>query len=72
MTSKEALKDLVAMATLCLNKEAAQRLLIIKKDLEVLEILKKYSYSNDHSILFIALDGMKSNELEKVMEWLEK
>ena len=35
MTSKEALSDLVAMATLTLNKDACKRLAIIKKDLGV-------------------------------------
>ena len=43
----------------------------IRKDLEVLEILKKYSYSNDNETLFIALDCMNFNELEIVKEWLE-
>ena len=41
MTSKEALEELLVMATLCLNKEVVQRLAIIKKDLEVLEIIKE-------------------------------
>lgn len=44
MTSKEALSDLVAMATLTLNKDVAKRLAIIAKDLEALEIIKKYSF----------------------------
>ena len=43
----------------------------IRKDLEVLEILKKYSYSYDNGTLFIALDCMNFNELEIVKEWLE-
>ena len=41
MNSKEALIELLAMATLTLNKDAVQRLGIIKKDLEVLECFKK-------------------------------
>ena len=42
------------------------------KDLEVLEILKKYSYSHDDLTLFIALECMKLDELVKVKDWLEK
>lgn len=44
----------------------------IRKDLEVLEILKKYSYSHDNFTLFIALECMKFDELVKVKDWLEK
>ena len=42
------------------------------KDLEVLEILKKYSYSHDNFTLFTALECMKFDELVKVKDWLEK
>ena len=38
------------------------------KDLEVLEILKKYSYSHDNRTLFIALECMNLDELEKVKD----
>lgn len=41
------------------------------KDLEVLEILKKYSYSHDDNTLFIALDCMEFDELKKIKEWLK-
>ena len=41
------------------------------KDLEVLEILKNYSYSHDNFTLFIALESMKFDELVKVKDWLE-
>lgn len=44
----------------------------IRRDLEVLEILKKYSYSPDNFTLFTALGSMNFDELEKVKEWLEK
>lgn len=44
MDSKQALSDLVAMATLTLNKDVAKRLAIIAKDLEALEIIKKCSF----------------------------
>ena len=40
------------------------------KDLEILKILKKYSYSHDDNTLFIALDCMKFDELKKIKEWL--
>ena len=40
MNSKEALIDLVAMGALRLNKEAAERLAIVEKDLYVLETIK--------------------------------
>ena len=44
MTSKEALSDLVAMATLTLNKDMAKRLVVIEKELKALEIIKEYSF----------------------------
>ena len=44
----------------------------IEKDLEVLEILKKYNYSHDDNTLFIALDCMKFDELKKIKKWLEQ
>ena len=43
----------------------------LKKDLKILKILKKYSYSHDDNTLFIALDCMKFDELKKIKEWLE-
>ena len=83
MTSKEALSDLVAMATLTLNKDVAKRLAIIAKDLEALEILKQSIFN--HEIHKYALDlrrkGQKfmsiagcvrgDNNIAKVKEWLE-
>lgn len=45
---------------------------IVIKDLEVLEILKNYSYSPDNFTLFTALGSMNFDELVKVKDWLEK
>ena len=75
MTSKEALSDLVAMATLTLNKDACKRLAIIKKDLEVLEILKTEIF-NEHCFDLDAGwydDSFDLNEKEAkiIKEWLE-
>lgn len=44
----------------------------IEKDLEVLEILNKYSYSHDDNTLFIALDCMEFDEFNKIKEWLDR
>ena len=78
MNSKEALKELKENAQeVC--KWELDRLNIIEKDLEVLEILKKYSYlvkrcrySIDKDTIRTSLYCMNLDELEKVKEWLEK
>ena len=44
MTSKEALSDLIAMATLTLNKDMAKRLAVIGKEIKALEIIKECSF----------------------------
>lgn len=76
MTSKEALIELLAMATLTLNKDAVQRLGIIKKDLELLEILKKHYDVNSlttSSDSFISIYIYKTDkDFEKIKEWLEE
>ena len=73
MTSKEAILELICEAKSVNIDERRVCFLrkIIEKDLEVLEILKKYSYSHDDNTLFIALDCMKFDELKKIKEWLE-
>lgn len=78
MTSKEALKELKENAQEVCEWEL-DRLNIIEKDLEVLEILKKYSYlvkryrdSIDKDTIRTSLYCMNIDELEKVKEWLEK
>ena len=84
MESKEALIDLVAIGALRLNKEAAQRLAIVKKDLDVLEVLKnKMSveigyYDSDfgcEAYEYIAYNGNDLNietqeEFNLLKEWL--
>ena len=84
MGSKEALIDLVDMGALCLNKKAAQRLAIVKKDLDVLEVLKnKMSveigyYDSDfgcEAYEYIAYNGNDLNidtqeEFNLLKEWL--
>lgn len=74
MTSKEAFEHIIFDAKMekpIFSMYYQEFLKPIEKDLEVLEILKKYSYSNDNTTLFIALDCMNFNELEIVKEWLE-
>lgn len=86
MNGKEALIDLVSMGALRLNKKAAQRLAIIKKDLDVLEVLKnKMSveigyYDSDfgcEAYEYIAYNGNDLNidtqeEFNLLKEWLRK
>ena len=81
MTSKEAFEKMVELCnyyhhTIVKDTDITfvcdYRIDNIRKDLEVLEILKKYSYSHDDLTLFIALESMNFDELEKVKDWLEK
>ena len=85
MGSKEALIDLVDMGALRLNKEAAQRLAIVKKDLDVLEVLKNkmtieigYCDSDDdcEADEYVAYNGEPLNietqkEFNLLKEWLK-
>ena len=43
----------------------------IRKDLEVLEILKKHIYSSDSSISIILDDLRNYDDFRKIKEWLE-
>ena len=43
----------------------------IRKDLEILEILKKHIYSSDSSISIILDDLRNYDDFKKVKEWLE-
>lgn len=75
MTSLEALKELKENAQeVC--KWELDRLNIIEKDLEILEILKKHydiSYSMDAIDYFISFFVYNSDEdYNKVKEWLNK
>lgn len=76
MTSREALKLAIRCSFFAQDNDELQEIYEarekLEKDLEVLEILKKYSYSHDDATLFIALESMKFDELVKVKDWLEK
>lgn len=72
MTSKEALTILKEEKIYLSNANTNEVLNAIAKDLEVLEILKKYyksdGWSNGGMIEFWK---MKGKELAKIREWLE-
>lgn len=77
MTSLEALSDLLNMADYCLEekekKQIKEEYNLIKKDLEMLEMLKKhYDCSSPLSMnYFIEFFIYNSDEdFEKVKEWL--
>ena len=81
MTNKEAFEKMVELCNFYhhtivkdtdIDFVCDYRIDNIRRDLEVLEILKKYSYSHDNFTLFIALESMKFDELVKVKDWLEK
>ena len=44
---------------------------VIEKDLELLKLLKKYSYLHNDKRLFIAVESMTPEEAERVREWLK-
>ena len=58
-------KDLDRLAELEKENE------LLKKDLEILEILKKYRHSYSKNKLLIALYYMKHDELKKINDWLK-
>ena len=73
MTSKEALKELIDNAQ-DMSEWELVRLNIVKKDLEVLEILKKYLYydNENHFIKMVQIRKKISNfDYEDLKEWLE-
>ena len=73
MTSKEALKELIDNAQDMCEWELV-RLNIVKKDLEVLEILKKYLYydNENHFIKMVQIRKQIFNfDYEDLKEWLE-
>ena len=41
-----------------------------EKEVEILDLLKKYSYVRSNKVLFIALDCMNNDELEIIESWL--
>lgn len=79
MTSKEALECIVVDLTPIAKEHNKEEIEQVKKSLEVLEILKKYSYlvkrcrySIDKDTIRTSLYCMNIDELEKVKDWLEK
>ena len=73
MTSKEALKELIDNAQ-DMSEWELVRLNIVKKDLEVLEILKKYLYydNENHFIKMVQIRKQIFNfDYEDLKEWLE-
>ena len=75
MTSKEAINELIEGAKFDLNKWVHDRLAILDKDLEVLEILRKYVYFSNTSGCVRMKDIYKRTtnfDYEDLREWLEK
>ena len=73
MTSKEALKELIDNAQ-DMSEWELVRLNIVKKDLEVLEILKEYLYydNENHFIKMVQIRKQIFNfDYEDLKEWLE-
>ena len=74
MTSKEALEDLIEKATHNCDDWDISRLYTIEKDLEALEILKKYLYY-DYENHFIKMKSFKKSvfnfDYENLKVWLE-
>lgn len=75
MTSKEALDYFVALCTLNFDKKGAKRVSVIKKDLEILEILKNESDNKKiierNGIASFHLDMILTTDTyEKIKEWL--
>lgn len=73
MTSKEAVRELIEKAQDMCEWEVV-RLNIVKKDLEVLEILKKYLYydNENHFIKMLNIRKRTFNfDYEDLKEWLE-
>ena len=74
MTSKVAIDELIECAKLYLNKWELDRLGIIYRDLEVLEIIRKYMYFNkkDNYIkMFDIKECITNIDFEILTEWLE-
>ena len=68
-TSREALIVLHCLA-IGSERELRRLSLIIKKDLDVLDILKKHIYSSDSSISIILDDLRNYDDFQKIKEWL--
>ena len=74
MTSKEALNDLFSGEIIRLNSYMDLRLGIIKEDLEILELIRKYMYfdKKDNCIkMFYIKECITNFDFEILQEWLE-
>ena len=83
MTSKEALEELKDNFENDVYKVEREMLDIIEKDLEVLDILKKYIFHKEEhkyvltekfkgqKFMLLSLSIRGDNEIDKVKEWLE-
>ena len=84
MTSKEAINELIEGAKFDLNKWELDRLGIIDKDLEVLDIIKRSIFNKEEhkyamtekfkgqKFMLISLSIRGDDDIAKVKEWLEK
>ena len=75
MTSKEAINELIEGAKFDLNKWELDRLGIIDKDLNILEILRKYLFfdvKDNYITMFDIKECITNNDFEILQEWLEK
>ena len=84
MTSKEAIDELIEFAKFDLNKWELDRLGIVDKDLEVLDILKKSIFNKEEhkyaltekfkgqKFMLLSLSIRGDDDIAKVKEWLEK
>lgn len=72
MTRKQLINQLCyEYNTINYNEQKLKRIQEIKKDLEVLNILKKHIYSSDSSISIILDDLRNYDDFIKIKEWLE-
>ena len=74
MTSKEALNDLFSGEIIRLNSYMDLRLGIIKEDLEILELIRKYMYfdkKDNYIKMFDIKECITNFDFEIIKEWLE-
>ena len=75
MTSKEAIDELIDCAKFDLNKWELDRLGIIDRDLEILELIRKYMYfdAKDNSCIkmFDIKECITNIDFEIITDWLE-
>ena len=72
MTRKQLINQLCyEYNTINYNEQKLKRMQEIKKDWEVLNILKKHIYSSDSSISIILDDLRNYDDFIKIKEWLK-